>query len=559
VRPALAQLHTRWLSSLSLLALVLMLLMPTAASAAVPTPAPAPGRASSSGGPAAPPSTGGSGASRSTISGNVLLDEDLDGSPSRGDRPLVGVGVSMSGPGLSTSAATSGGGTFSFGGLPAGTYSVSIALPGGVVALSGTSRTVTVDGSGSARADFFVGRPDRGPTPVPAVPTATPVPPMPTSTPKPLPTPVPAPGHAEPSSGGTRGAAPSSGARASSSYQGNLLPPITTSYGPRYAPGRGNPSAIEPIRTETSLWLGVPFMTQLDGTTYSDVNCGPASTAMVLSAFGIRTSPGAIRNYVNDMSGVYSLGAGTSLDHLSRVLRESGLDVTNLSSGGRYLRWSTDLLREEIKAGHPVVTLVKYRALPGHTGSMTDFDHYIVISGVAGNDFIYNDAAYSSERGYGLLISPRDLERAWDYSSIPRHGMAVSLPAGSEQQAADEATNAEGQSDEALLAESDVSLGDEVGFVDSYGALTFGRIEVDGQPEPAAEEEPALELAGFVDIEPIDAAESIAPVEQQLASRPPVNPTPTLTPGVGFLFPLAGLAVCLAVAIFALTGRRLLE
>jgi hypothetical protein len=199
----------------------------------------------------------------------------------------------------------------------------------------------------------------------------------------------------------------------------------------RYAPGRGNPTAIQPVRTDSALWLGVPFMTQLDGSPYGPVNCGPASTAMVLNAFGIRQTPAAVRDYVNAISGVYSANVGTSLDHLSRVVRESGLEVTGLyDEAGRYRRWSTDLLRAEIQAGHPVVTLVKYRLLPGN-GSRSEFDHYIVIAGLAGDSFIYNDPAFFDERGGGLVISPGELERAWDYSSIPRHGMAVGLPAGS--------------------------------------------------------------------------------------------------------------------------------
>jgi hypothetical protein len=59
-----------------------------------------------------------------------------------------------------------------------------------------------------------------------------------------------------------------------------------------------------------------------------------------------------------------------------------------------------------------VITLTKYRRLPGHFGSVTDFDHYIVLTGLAGEDFVYNDAAYSTEYGYNLIISPPQLERA---------------------------------------------------------------------------------------------------------------------------------------------------
>src|SRR5205823_13649913 len=136
--------------------------------------------------------------------------------------------------------------------------------------------------------------------------------------------------------------------------------------------------------------------------------------------------------------------------------------------------------------GHPVVTLVKYRGLPAHAGSMSDFDHYIVIAGLAGNDFIYNDAAYLGDRGYGLLISPGDLERAWDYSSIPRHGMAVSFKGGRGTAVGLDggAAGDDGQSDDAmlpdeeLLARSDVSLGDELRLQGACSALTLGRIVV---------------------------------------------------------------------------------
>jgi len=50
---------------------------------------------------------------------------------------------------------------------------------------------------------------------------------------------------------------------------------------------------------------------------------------------------------------------------------------------------------------------------------VTDFDHYVVITGLAGEDFVYNDGAYSTEYGYNLIITPAQLERAWADSSIP--------------------------------------------------------------------------------------------------------------------------------------------
>jgi len=95
-----------------------------------------------------------------------------------------------------------------------------------------------------------------------------------------------------------------------------------------------------------------------------------------------------------------------------------------LSGQGTGLRYSVNVLLPCISGRAHVGVLV------AHAASLSDFDHYIVIAGLSGNDFIYNDAAYLGDRGYGLLISPSDLERAWDYSSIPRHGMAISFKGG---------------------------------------------------------------------------------------------------------------------------------
>jgi hypothetical protein len=66
-------------------------------------------------------------------------------------------------------------------------------------------------------------------------------------------------------------------------------------------------------------------------------------------------------------------------------------------------------LREEIGAGHPVVTLVKCRAVPGDGGAQVYFDHYIAVAALASKDFVYNHAAYSGESGYGVLIFQRVL------------------------------------------------------------------------------------------------------------------------------------------------------
>ena len=75
--------------------------------------------------------------------------------------------------------------------------------------------------------------------------------------------------------------------------------------------------------------------------------------------------------------------------------------------------------RDQLRAGHPVITLTKYRRLPGHFGSVTEFDHYIVLTGLATEGFgttlaairrsaqaIRADASGIGEHAPHTLLSP---------------------------------------------------------------------------------------------------------------------------------------------------------
>jgi hypothetical protein len=135
-----------------------------------------------------------------------------------------------------------------------------------------------------------------------------------------------------------------------------------------------------------------------------------------------------VRDYLNSLIDNYNTDLGTSLDALARIAREAGLTPLDLySDRGGYRYWSTDAVRWHVEQGRPVITLVKYRNLPGHGQSLSEFDHYIVISGLTPNGFIYNDAAFASTLGYGLEISDIELQYAWENSSIPHHAVALGL------------------------------------------------------------------------------------------------------------------------------------
>jgi hypothetical protein len=148
---------------------------------------------------------------------------------------------------------------------------------------------------------------------------------------------------------------------------------------------------------------------------------------MAMGAFGLALDPAIVREYVNFLSGNLDPDSGTSLDHLARVAREAGLRTLDLYSARGYRAWDLDLIRQHVAQGHPVITLTRYQSLPGNANSRFQTDHYIVITGLSGDDFIYNDPAYGSNAGYGLLISGSDLERAWVFSSIPGHSLALAL------------------------------------------------------------------------------------------------------------------------------------
>jgi Peptidase_C39 like family/SdrD B-like domain len=197
----------------------------------------------------------------------------------------------------------------------------------------------------------------------------------------------------------------------------------------RFAAGRDLMAQVQRrVLGDGLIWLGVPFRSQLDGGNFQFVNCGPASLTMVLAGFGLDVGPSQVRDYLNSMIDNFDTDLGTSLDVLSRIARQAGLTPMDLySDRGGYRNWSTDAVRWHVQQGHPVITLVKYRNLPGHTSSLSDFDHYIVITGLTPNGFIYNDGAFATTLGYGLEISDVELEYAWENSSIPHHALALGL------------------------------------------------------------------------------------------------------------------------------------
>ncbi len=187
------------------------------------------------------------------------------------------------------------------------------------------------------------------------------------------------------------------------------------------------------VAAEPPLILDVPFRSQFDGSPYEDANCGPASIGMVLEAYGIRVPTQDLRDQVNRLAGDTSYDSGTWIYHIKRIIDNYGLrggDLTrgDITRGPNYHVWTLDEVREHIRAGHPVIPEVNFSDLPGHETSTYVGDHFIVIVGLSGQDFVYHDSAFRDPSQAFRTISAEQLRKAWKNSDFPLIGLAV-IPA----------------------------------------------------------------------------------------------------------------------------------
>ena len=180
-----------------------------------------------------------------------------------------------------------------------------------------------------------------------------------------------------------------------------------------------------------SFQLAVPFHTQKDGDRFQGSNCGPASLQMVLDAFGVQESNADLRLLSHTYQGTVGYRGGTALQYVARAARDFGIETVGLYDGPaeRFHQWSIEDVRAELAAGRPVVPLVKYRLLPGHEASTIRFDHYIVIYGEDGDQFLYHDPSYEApSEGSARWIGAPQLNTAMRASIVP--GQAVSFGPG---------------------------------------------------------------------------------------------------------------------------------
>lgn len=178
---------------------------------------------------------------------------------------------------------------------------------------------------------------------------------------------------------------------------------------------------------ESWLRLNVPYRTQLDGSVAAEANCGPASLGMILDSVGTPIPTSELRDQAHRFQGTSGPNTGFLLEVLQRVAELHGLEAQGLMDGRRYHRWTLDELRQHLRAGHPVIPQLRYRLMPGREWAAVNYDHYLVLTGLDGDDFLFNDPIPWAGQGQGRITGPQ-LLRAWANSDAPMAALAIAAP-----------------------------------------------------------------------------------------------------------------------------------
>jgi hypothetical protein len=169
--------------------------------------------------------------------------------------------------------------------------------------------------------------------------------------------------------------------------------------------------------------LSVPYRTQLDGSDFEGANCGPTVLGMALESFGLNLSPPDLRGQVLDTENFdpTDTDAGSFIWALANVAQRDGLQPHGLYEldGGLH-HWTPDEIRASLRNGQPVIVQVVYRGLPGREESSYYGDHYIIVTGLLGDRFLYNDpiggAVAHEAPGYDRVMTAAQLQHAMNAS-----------------------------------------------------------------------------------------------------------------------------------------------
>lgn len=167
-----------------------------------------------------------------------------------------------------------------------------------------------------------------------------------------------------------------------------------------------------PRSTTATVRIPVPYRSQLDDTPWADANCGPAAVGMGLAALGIDVSSTELREGVMDAQEIWGDDAGTFIWALAATVEAYGLRALDLYQNDVQKRWSAQDVRRHVEAGRPALLQVRYRALPGREEKLYWGDHYIVVTGLVDDWFLYNDPIDNDGPGYDRYMTAGELGMA---------------------------------------------------------------------------------------------------------------------------------------------------
>jgi hypothetical protein len=185
----------------------------------------------------------------------------------------------------------------------------------------------------------------------------------------------------------------------------------------RAPPTRQLPQAYPADTAMDIFHVFAPYRSQLDGSPYAPANCGPTAVGMALDAFGVSVQPGALRTEALNAQHMFGNNVGTLITALAQVVEENGLSALDLRDDSGALRhWSLDDIRGHLRQAHPVIVQVRYRSLPGRGGAYYFGDHYLLVTGIVGDGFLYNDPIDIDGIGWDRVISGATLQVAMNAS-----------------------------------------------------------------------------------------------------------------------------------------------